>query len=72
MSILDFTIEEINLISMYKSMTAKITINRIKQMLPYMPADMKEIATSAIRKLKNMAELDYSKLKFTPSYDTEE
>ena len=72
MNILNFTVEEINIISMYKGLTTGITINRIKEMLPYMNREMVAIAKSAMKKLLVMTELEFTGTTFTPTYETEE
>ena len=69
MNILDFTVEEVNIINMYKGITTVITVNRIKEMLSYMNYEMGVIANSAIKKLKLMTELEFMNTTFTPADD---
>jgi len=71
MTIMDFTVEEINLIAIYKSDSKAKTIIRLNDIFPYMDVEMKEIATTAARKLNNMTDAEYSLALFVPATATE-
>ena len=66
-----FTIEEINIIAMYKTGNIAKTINRIIDMLPHMITDIQIIAANAIRKLDRLSESEFSVMKFIPADETE-
>ena len=57
MNILDFTVEEINIVAMYKTDTRKATWARIGYAMPYMSQEMRGIAQSASRKLLMLSKL---------------
>ena len=67
MSIMDFTVEETNLVAIY----IEDTLARIAAALPYMDEDMRVIAESASRKLAVFTEPEFSALSFTPDDETE-
>jgi hypothetical protein len=67
MTILDFTVEEINLIAIYRNESKAKTIMRLNNSFPYMDAEMKEIATSAARKLSAMTNAEYASALFIPA-----
>jgi len=67
-----FTIEEINIIAMYKAGNIAKTINRIVDMLPYMTIDIQQIAVNAIKKLREITETEFSIMKFIPADETGE
>ena len=72
MNILDFTVEEINLIAIYRvdgDSRAEVTA-RIAAALPDMDGDMREIAESATRKLNAMSAEEYAAATFDPADDT--
>jgi len=71
MKVMDFTVEEINLIAIYKTDSKAKTIVRLNNIYPYIDADMKEIANSAIHKLKKMTAAEYELTQFTPATPTE-
>jgi len=71
MTIFDFTAEETNLIAIYRHVTREDTAAHISDMLPYMDADMRPIAESAIRKLNGMSEEEYAALSFDADGDAE-
>jgi 3-hydroxy-3-methylglutaryl CoA synthase len=73
MHILNFTVEEINLIAMYKADTLAATLTGIDEALPDMyDEDIISIAESASRKLSALTEEDFSALSFTPDGDIDE
>jgi len=67
-----FTVEEINIISMYQGQTRTETIAKIDAVLPFMDGDMRPIAEGAVRKLTKMEEREYAETSFVPAYETEE
>ena len=71
MSIYDFTVEETNLIAIYKATTVAATLARIAAALPDMGGDMLRIAESARRKLSGLTEFDFNALSFAPADGTE-
>lgn len=72
MSIMNFTVEETNLIAIYKADTLAATLARIAADLPELyDEDIITIAESASRKLAALTEPEYSALSFAPAYETE-
>jgi hypothetical protein len=71
MSIMSFTVEETNLIAIYRTDTAAATLARIAAVLPYMDADMQTIAENASRKLTALTGPEYSALSFIPADETD-
>ncbi len=71
MIIMDFTVEETNLIAIYKEDTAAGTLARIAAALPDMDADMRTIAESAGRKLAALTVPEFMALPFTPADETD-
>jgi len=64
---MDFTVEEINLIAIYKSKSKAKTIMRLHDIFPFMDTEMKEIATSTARKLNAMTDDEYALAVFLPA-----
>lgn len=72
MSILNFTVEETNLIAIYKANTAAATLARIAADLPDMgDEEIITIAESASRKLAALTEPEFSVLSFSPADETD-
>jgi len=72
MSIINFTVEETNLIAIYKEDTAAATLARIAAALPEIyDEDIITIAESASRKLAALTEPEYSALTFAPADETD-
>jgi len=71
MSIMNFTVEETNLIAMYDAGTLAATLMRIADALPDMDADMAAIAISANRKLAALTEEIYGETAFIPADEDE-
>jgi len=70
--LLNFTVEEINLISIYGADTIAATITAIDEAMPdILDEDIISIAESASRKLAALSEPEYAALTFTPADDTE-
>ena len=73
MNILDFTVEETNLIAIYAEdggNRAEVTA-RIAAALPDMDADFTPIAESSIAKLRAMSDADFNAASFSPADDTD-
>jgi len=73
MSILmNFTVEEINLVSIYAADTIAATIENIDEAMPdILDEDIISIAESASRKLAALTEPEYSALTFVLTDETE-
>ena len=71
MTIYNFTVEETNLIAIYKADTLTATLMKIAAALPDMDGDMKTIADSAGRKLAALTGSEFSALTFAPADDTD-
>jgi len=72
MSIMNFTVEETNIIAIYKEDTAAATLARIAAVLPELyDEDIISIAESASRKLAALTEPEYSALSFSPADETD-
>ena len=70
--LLNFTVEEINLLSIYGTDTIAATIAAIDEAMPdILDEDIISIAESASRKLAALSELEFSALIFAPADDTE-
>jgi len=67
MTVLDFTVEEINFIAFYRAETKAQTIYRIHDDFPNLDEEMQEIATSVARKLNAMTEQEFEIAKFIPA-----
>jgi len=66
-----FTVEETNLVAIYKADTSAATLARIAAALPDMDNDIWAIAESASRKLAALTEPEYSALSFAPDDETD-
>ena len=72
MSIMNFTVEETNLIAIYKEDTQAATLAQIAAALPEIyDEDIITIAESASRKLAALTEPEYSALTFAPADETD-
>jgi len=70
--LLNFTVEEINLLSIYGADTIAATIAAIDEVMPdILDEDIISIAESASRKLAALTEPEYSALVFEPTDETE-
>jgi hypothetical protein len=68
---MDFSVEETNLIAIYKEDTAAGTLARIAAALPDMDADMRTIAESASRKLAALTVPEFIAITFAPADETD-
>ena len=66
MKITDFTVEEINLISIYEVESRRHTMFRIHDVYNLMDENMQIIATSAVRKLTEMTDEEFALADFIP------
>ena len=71
MLIMDFTVEEINLVAIYRAETLEKTLARIAATLPDMDWDILTIAESASLKLAALTEPEFSALSFAPADEDE-
>ena len=60
-----FTIEEENLICIYHEDDRNSTIANIREAVPYMDDDMKQLAEDVIGKLQSMTDAGFSDMQFT-------
>jgi len=73
MPIMNFTVEEINVISIYKADTLAATLARIAEALPFIyDEDILTIAESVLRKLAVLTEPDFAALSFAPADEGDE
>ena len=70
-AILDFSVEEINLIAIYKADTIASTLANISDALPYMDRETRSVAKNSMRLLSRLTEQEYSATPFTPADDAE-
>jgi len=72
MLMLNFTVEETNLIAIYKADTLAATLARLADELPDMhDEDIISIAESASRKLSGLNEPEFTALSFVPADEDE-
>lgn len=57
-----FTVEETNLLSIYNENGKRGLIENINVALPYMDAEMRELATRTIAKIDALTEAEYAEL----------
>jgi len=69
MLIMDFTVEEINLIAIYKADTKSATLTGIISALPHMASDMLHIAACAGRKVNALTDDEFSSMSFIAATD---
>jgi len=72
MPIMDFTVEEMNLIAMYKTTTAEGTLMNIAAAYLYMDDDILTVAEVAAKKLAVLTDAEFSALSFVPADETDE
>ena len=66
MDMMDFTVEEINLIAIYHVESRRKTMYRIHDVYHLMDEDIQEIATTAVQKLGSMTDTDFELMDFIP------
>ena len=57
-----FTVEETNLLSIYADSSKRVLLENINAALPYMDADMRELAQRTMRKVDALTEEEYAEL----------
>ena len=66
-----FTVEELNLISIYLCENRVSLIEEITDALPYMDEDMRSLADSTIKKLRAMTDEEFAELDVDAADDEE-
>ena len=64
-----FTIPEENIICIYKEDSRESVIQNIRDALPFMDSDMRELAAGVIGKLQGMTDADFAAAQFTFTED---
>ena len=62
MSMNRFTVEETNLLSIYTEDSKRALLENINAALPFMDADMRELAERTMQKVDALTETDYAEL----------
>ena len=57
-----FTVEETNLLSIYADSSKRVLLENINAALPYMDADMRELAGRTMQKVDALTEEEYAEL----------
>lgn len=57
-----FTVEEMNLLSIYKEDSKRALLENVNAALPFMDGDMRELATRTLKKLDALTEAEYAEL----------
>ena len=57
-----FTVEETNLLSIYADSSKRVLLENINAALPYMDADMRELAQRTMQKMDALTEEEYAEL----------
>ena len=57
-----FTVEETNLLSIYADNSKRALLENINAALPYMDADMRELAQRTMQKMDALTEEEYAEL----------
>ena len=57
-----FTVEETNLLSIYADSSKRALLENINAALPYMDADMRELAQRTMQKMDALTEEEYAEL----------
>ena len=57
-----FTVEEINLLSIYADISKPALLENIRAALPYMDADLRELAERTRQKVGALTEAEYAEL----------
>ena len=68
---MNFTHDELLLIAIYESDIRKATIEKIREMLPYLDEDEKRLRTlalEAIEKLEKISDNEFNELELFPEY----
>ena len=62
-----FTVEETNLLSIYKADSKRALLENINAALPFMDEAMRELATRSMRKIDALTEAEYAALAIFPA-----
>lgn len=62
-----FTVEEINLISIYSTGTRAAVIEEMTIALPFMESDMQELAGQTLKKLDHLTDDEFLQLAIDPA-----
>lgn len=62
-----FTVEETNLLSIYKSDSKRALLENINAALPFMDEDMRELAKRPLSKVDALTEAEYRELAVYPA-----
>ena len=62
-----FTVEEINLLSIFADKNKKSVIANMKVTMPFMDTNMRELTLKTIEKLNKIPDKDFSNLEFFPA-----
>lgn len=62
MTMIKLTVEEENLLSIYKTGSKRKLIENVNAALPFMDGDMQELAVRALRKIDALTEAEYAEL----------
>jgi lauroyl/myristoyl acyltransferase len=68
---MDFTVEETNLIAIYKGESQKQTLDNLAMAYPDMDREMQIIADNAYNKVARLTAPEYVALAFAPADETE-
>lgn len=63
------TVEEENLLSIYKEGSKRELIKNVNAALPFMDGDMRELAVRALQKIDALTEAEYAGLSFFAAED---
>ncbi len=63
------TVEEGNLLSIYKTGSKRELIENVNAALPFMDGDMQELAVRALRKIDALTEAEYAGLALSAAED---
>lgn len=64
---LQFTVEETNLLSIFHTESRAALIEAVTAVMPDMDGDMRELAVGCIAKLAALSEEEYAALSFVPA-----
>ena len=62
-----FTVEETNLLSIYNEGGKRALIENVNAALPYMDADMRELAKRTLSKVNALTDAEYKELSVYPA-----
>ena len=62
-----FTVEEMNLLSIYRGETKEEVTEKIAFALSFMDSDMRELAKSTVKKLNSLSDKEFATLSIEPA-----